>query len=48
MRHLKKFYEDFEIRGDSLMPNQVEDWEFIKEIFLYSTYSIIWGIDLFV
>jgi hypothetical protein len=34
MKHLKKFYEDFEIRGDSLSHNQVEDWEFIKEIFL--------------
>ena len=33
MKHLKKFYEDFEIRGESLSPNQVEDWENIKEIF---------------
>lgn len=43
MRHLKKFNESIEIRGDSLRPDQIDDWEYIQDIFFELT-KTYWNI----
>ena len=43
MRHLKTFNESIEIRGDSLRPDQIDDWEYIQDIFFELT-KTYWNI----
>ena len=43
MRHLKTFNESIEIRGDSLKTNQIDDWEYIQDIFFELT-KTYWNI----
>ena len=37
MRHLKTFNESIEIRGNSLKNYEIEDWEYIQDIFFELT-----------
>jgi len=43
MRYLKTFNESIEIRGDSLKTNQIDDWEYIQDIFFELT-KTYWNI----
>ena len=43
MRHLRTFNESIEIRGDSLKTNQIDDWEYIQDIFFELT-KTYWNI----
>ena len=43
MRYLKTFNESIEIRGDSLRPDQIDDWEYIQDIFFELT-KTYWNI----
>jgi hypothetical protein len=43
MRHLKTFNESIEIRGNSLKRDEIEDWEYIQDIFFELT-KTYWNI----
>lgn len=43
MRHLKTFNESIEIRGNSLKNYEIEDWEYIQDIFFELT-KTYWNI----
>ena len=43
MRYLKTFNESIEIRGNSLKRDEIEDWEYIQDIFFELT-KTYWNI----